>query len=163
MLGENLIDLLVRHSGFGVEAEVNFRNPDSSSFGQVADCLRKPGHHCTVPGCWRSQQTLRKYFVRIEACQKTNVILLRKHPGDQSINDAVKDEVIRRGHGREQRCMSEEHVVKFVHNQHEKLLGRIGMGGNELGIYQQARLNAAFNRRGCNFIALNDIHQTQQS
>ena len=91
------------------------------------------------------------------------MLRLWEHARDERIDDTVEDEVLDFGHGREKRGVPEQNVMKFVHDQHEEPFGCLRVVLDEIGVDQQARLDAALDRRGLHLVALNDIHEAQQA
>ena len=69
------------------------------------------------------------------------MLILREHPGDQGVDDAVKDKIVWSGHGLEQRCMPQQNVMEFMHNQHQQFFGCIRMLADERGVDPEPGLN----------------------
>ena len=59
--------------------------------------------------------------------------------------------------------MAEQHMVEFVHHQHQQFFGCLRVPFDEIRIDQQSRLDQTFDRRRRHAGAFDDIEKPQQS
>ena len=98
--------------------------------------------------------------VAVEVREERCMLRLRKHAAEQCVNNPASKMRLSAGVARgKQPGVTEQHVVQFMHDEHQK--GALGRGGSALstncGLDEEARHRRAFDCGGLHFIGLSSM------
>ncbi len=99
-----------------------------------------------VPAQGRPQEAGGELALVIEIGKERRVGFAGKHAAQKRIDHCIEDKIVDLGHASKETSVTEQHMMQFVHDEHEKLFRRFCPCGDKIRIDQQPGLNAAFDR-----------------